>query len=683
MRRAAVPAALLGLLAAVALAGAAPAGAAARCDPLDQAACLLPFPNDHFTRADEDTATGRRLALHSDQMPRNKDGVPIDAEPYNASDGFSPGQIVVTKVPGLDTQAAFDRSGLVPQTDLARAYDEDQPVVVIDTHTRERHLIWAELDANATTDAARTLLVHPAVNWREGRRYVVALRRLRDADGRRLQPADAFRTFRDRLRDRSDAVRERRPHMEHVFRDLRRAGIERDDLYLAWDFTVASQDTLASRMLSIRDRAFAQLGDRDLDDLRVEGVAPAFRIDTVEELTPQQDANLVRRVQGTVTVPCFLDQRGCPPGSRFALDDRGLPVAPQGNTRDARLICLVPRSASPDRPARPLIYGHGLLGSAEEVRGLGVLAQASNAVICATDWTGFSREDLPNVVSILGDLSRFPSLPDRTQQGFLDFLFLGRVLIHPDGLGSDPAFQQGGRSLIDGSRLYYAGGSQGGILGGALTAIAPDFERAALIVPGMNYSLLLTRAVPFDAFSAVLYPAYPNELERPLILSLVQILWDRGEANGYAWHMTRDPYPDTPRHTVLLHEAFGDHQVANVATEVEARTIGARLRTPALDPGRSLDVEPFYGIRPIREDPYDGNALVVFDIGPLRAGGLGTPPAPAANLPPREGRDPHGVTPFALPAALQYFAFLQPDGAFVDSCGASPCYAAGWAGPGA
>ena len=50
---------------------------------------------------------------------------------------------------------------------------------------------------------------------------------------------------------------------------------------------------------------------------------------------------------------------------------------------------------------------------------------------------------------------------------------------------------------------------------------------------------------------------------------------------------------------MLLHEAFGDHQVANVATEVEARTIGAAIRTPAMDPGRHSDVNPFYGIPPI------------------------------------------------------------------------------------
>ncbi len=34
-----------------------------------------------------------------------------------------------------------------------------------------------------------------------------------------------------------------------------------------------------------------------------------------------------------------------------------------------------------------------------------------------------------------------------------------------------------------------------GILGGALTAIAPDFTRAALGVPAMNYSVLLPRSV--------------------------------------------------------------------------------------------------------------------------------------------------------------------------------------------
>ena len=71
-------------------------------------------------------------------------------------------------------------------------------------------------------------------------------------------------------------------------------------------------------------------------------------------------------------------------------------------------------------------------------------------------------------------------------------------MIHPKGFASSLAFWDSGGPLIDTRRLYYSGGSQGGIAGGALTAVAPDFTRSVLIVPAMNYSLLLTRSIDFD-----------------------------------------------------------------------------------------------------------------------------------------------------------------------------------------
>jgi hypothetical protein len=85
--------------------------------------------------------------------------------------------------------------------------------------------------------------------------------------------------------------------------------------------------------------------------------------------------------------------------------------------------------------------------------------------------------------------------------------------------------------------------------------------------------------------------------------------------------------------------------------------------------------------------PWGGNALVVFDIGPLRPAGctgaacLGTPPAPVANVPPEVGVDPHDKTTFAIPAVGQFTTFLNLDGKFVNTCGATPCYALGWTGP--
>jgi hypothetical protein len=320
-----------------------------------------------------------------------------------------------------------------------------------------------------------------------------------------------------------------------------------------------------------------------------------------------------------------------------------------------------------------------LLGSAGEITGGNIKAMANehNFVFCATDWSGMSTQDVPNIGTILGDLSNFASLPDRAQQGFVNFMYLGRLMIHPAGFNTNTAFQfvKAGQpqAVIDPARLFYDGNSQGGIMGGSLAALAPDFNRAVLGVPAMNYSTLLRRSVDFDQYAIVLYQNYPNELERPLILSLIQNLWDRGEANGYAHHMTGDPYPNTPPHEVLLHEAFGDHQVANVATEVEARTIGAAIRTPAMDPGRHSDVNPFYGIPPIGAYPYDGSALVVWDSG--------QPTPPANNTPPRAGSDPHSHPRNSPLGRAQKSEFLKIGGGVVDTCGAGPCYANGYTGP--
>ncbi len=309
-----------------------------------------------------------------------------------------------------------------------------------------------------------------------------------------------------------------------------------------------------------------------------------------------------------------------------------------------------------------------------------------NVIFCATDWAGFSTSDVGTVIATLQDVSNFPKLVDRMQQGFLNFLYLGRALLHANGFAANAAFQDGsGNSLIDTTRLFYDGNSQGGIMGGALTALAPDFTRGVLGVPGMNYSTLLQRSSDFAPYAegkflgAIsedledidtpfgLYDNYPNELERPLIFALMQMLWDRGEANGYAHHMTTDPLPNTPAHTVLLHEAFGDHQVANVTTEVEARTIGASIYQPALAPGRHSDVDPYFGIPAIASFPFAGSAYVVWDSG--------TPTPPITNTPPMAGSDPHGRPRNTASARVQKSEFLKTNGAVIDVCSGMPCLA--------
>ena len=266
---------------------------------------------------------------------------------------------------------------------------------------------------------------------------------------------------------------------------------------------------------------------------------------------------------------------------------------------------------------------------------------------------------------------------------------------NPAGFLSHPAFHVNGTDtasppVFDTSHLYYNGNSQGGIEGGALTAISPDFTRATLGVPGMNYSVLLTRSVDFDQYANLaMYPQYPDELARPLALTLIQMLWDRGEANGYARRMTTNPLPDTPPHKVLLNVAFGDHQVTTWAADNEARTIGAQAHAPVVYPGRWPGVDQLFGIPRIKSYPFTGSAIVYWDSGPVRANPspppteTGTSPPPLENLPNRSGRDPHELPRRTAAEQQMVSDFLRPDGQshITDTCAGGPCFDFTFSGP--
>ena len=672
-----------------------PAGASAKrmagvdvragCDFTDPAVCQFPWPNNLFTKRDKSTDTGLRLRLTKSAMPRNKSGKPIDPADMNRADGFSPGSAMLTKVPGLDSPAAVKRSKLPSLTNLQRGLAKSSPVVLINARTGKRHPIWAEIDSNAKKRSDRVLIIRPARNLEEGQTYIVALRNLRNARGREIKAGRGFRIYRDRIRTGAQPIEQRRQSFERIFKALKKAGVKRQSLYLAWNFTVASERSLAGRMLHIRDDAFGALGDTNLKDLTVAGQPPAVSIDSVTDFTPDQDDRIARKVEGRITVPCYLT-KACAPGGSFRLDKRGLPRR-MGET-SAPFVCNIPRSAlDPAAPpkARISLYGHGLLGRASEIDAGNVKSMSNehNFVFCATAWAGFANEDVGHIVSVLGDFSGFNTVADRMQQGFLNMLLLGRAMAHPGGLSAQAAFQTNGQSVLDTTRLFFDGNSQGGIMGGGLTAVAPDFDRAALGVPGMNYSTLLQRSVDFDAYAQIIYPSYPKVIDRQLWLSQIQLLWDRGEANGYAQHMTTDPLPDTPRHTVLMHVAFGDHQVSDTTAEVEARTIGARAYGPGVDPGRS-PWRRFQLIPSIGSFPFNGSAIVFWDTGPTRTVGTeteGTSAPPQTNTPNRTGDDPH-ENPRSTPSArTQKSEFLKVDGRVVDVCGGKPCYAAPYTGP--
>ena len=786
------------------LAADAVATAAGECDELDTRLCLLPFPNDHFTTLDPSTPTGRRVDLSALATPRNLAGKPMDPTEWNRNDGFSPGSMAITFVPGLDLTTTF---GLDPDPetgvgtpndpwaerdtlpdavieDPALSMAPDAPIVLLDADTGDRHPYWAELDEHPVTvedGHDRTLIIRPLSNLREGHRYIVALRDLRDSAGNPLTPTASFTALRDAYvppappdggpacgplpangaaagvgrglgnaadkrcaggaGEPADPVfppeadidpADRAGRYQDLFTRLDASGVDVSSLHLAWDFHVASGDNIAGRALAIRDDAFGQLGDTDLEDRVVAGAAPPMTISEV--IDGESDGFPTRTVHGTVTVPNYLTtpQDGVDPSVLGAAEDAydALPPELRDNdpfvgdavglagdvpvvTPQSRFLYATPTPGPMDTPiqnpvvptleaeftckfrtdvgpTKPTLYGHGLLGGRGEGEGgsTGDLRRGGHAM-CAVDWIGMATEDITNVALILHDISFFPSLADRAQQGFLNFMLVGRALIHPDGAPTHPAFRtDDGQPLLDPGELFYDGNSQGGIMGGALTALSPDFTRSVLGVPATNYSTLLNRSVDWEgdfvdpaepgvpAYASFNYNMYPDKVNQQLVFALLQMLWDRGEGNGYAQHMTHEPYENTPAHQVLLEVAFGDYQVTNHAAEVQARTIGADYLQTALARDRHWEravasggAPTPYGLRPFVEGTLgltapSGSAIVYWDSG--------NPTPFNGNVPPADlHQDPHGDPRNDDIALLQKLHFYET-GEIVDFNGGLP-----------
>ncbi|MFM8562324.1 MAG: hypothetical protein ACKOCE_00350 [Acidimicrobiia bacterium] len=614
--------------------------AAPSCDPIAPDLCLLPFPSDFYTVAD-DTPTGRRVAFPADGMPANSSGVAIDPSEWNRNDGFSPNSTL------LASFADVDGANLPTWTDITASTSDDATVVLLDGAGR-RIPLWAEVDDGDDP----LLVIHPAEVLDDGGHYVVGIRGLVDGMGDPVEVSPAFVALRDSLDTAVPAIEERRAAMDEVFAALTTAGVERGELQLAWSFTVASTGNLTARILAVRDQTIEWLED----------TGGGF---TISSVTPRSRDDVAVQVAGTFTVLNHMTGTG-EPGQRFAYDSDdpdALPV-PNGEV-EVPFVCQVPIAveSDPELALRPGLYGHGLLGSEYEIDYGGdvrALGNEAGILFCATQWAGMSEIDVGNAVQTLGDFSNFPTMADRMQQGIVNFVALGWMMQH--GFLNSPEF---GGAKVEGDLVYY-GNSQGGIMGSALAAVSPDISRSVLGVPGINYGLLLARSVDFDAYEAIMEPAYPSRRERTLIISFVQMLWDRGEGGGYVNHISSDPLPGTRDDKALLfHVALGDWQVSELSAYIAAEAVGATIHTPVVADGRSREVSPGWGLAPA-VDGQSGSAIVIWDSG--------SDPIPIGPVPPSTGRDPHEDPRDDALTRSQMRRFLI-DEVFVDVCDGQPCRA--------
>jgi len=628
--------------------------------------CLLPWPNNAFTVASTKTPTGRLLAVPSSLDPTNTRGAHVATTYIDKSDGFSPGSVLMTYVANVDLAA----SHVAASTDIGSSLAANSPIVVLDTKTGARVAYFAELDAQTANASEQLLMIHPAVALTEGHRYAVVLRNLVDTSAHPIPPL-ASTTAAWNATSKSSA---RLKYLSKVLHIDLRSVIGTSEPYMAWDFTVASSKSLAGPALAMHTLAYRWLATHHLaykgsTSIPAADYAPAFTV------TSSSVANGIRNVKGTYQVPLFLKDTSA--FSSMDSSSSGLPVINGAKTWTADFICVLPSAISGSGAAIPAVYGHGLLGSAAEVQAGNVetALTSSNIAACATDWVGMSAGDILNVERNLANMSTFNTQTDHMLQGLVNFQFLGRLLNSPAGFASSPAFQASGKPLFQVGKTVFMGYSQGGIMGGAASAVSTEWTRVILGVPGMDYGgLLLNRSVDWNEFASIYDKAYTNPVDQQVVLQLAQLLWDRGENDGYAEHLTSNTYPGIPAKQVFMIENYGDHQVTNLSAEMLARTIGAANHQPAFNPSYfgqpdrlNTPVVAQWGIPKLNQSLPVRAGLVLWDYG--------TPTPPTNNLAPNGpayGADPHGDGWGNAKLLVDVLAFLK-SGEIPDVCGGLAC----------
>jgi hypothetical protein len=622
------------------------------CDPLMPEGCALPWPSNHYLVEDSSRVTGFGLEFGPTSLPANRDGDHVDPTAWQRMDGYGVGSPIVVYFEGLDD------SNLPNEKALAESLADTSPVLLfaVKDGSLKRIPCFAELDPMAALDDEAMLFIRPGVVFEPATRYVVALRHLSHRDGTAIPPSIAFQAL--RAGQTSDTpLAGRQARFDEVFNLLEAAGVDVQALVLAWDFHTASHEALHGTMVHMRDTAFDALGPKGPILTVTEKAPDQPKRPGLEHFTSEESPHIAIQLRGTFEVPHFLSEitvAGGLPG--WAFHD---PVnfRPQINgTRQAEFRIRIPWSVLDGTPAGIIMHGHGQNGTHSQIQAdfYDEIAQKENVVIIGCNMIGMATEDVPTISGIIYDISFFHALTDRIHQGLLEHLLLIRGV--RERLPELPELADV-NLVMDPEAVYYAGISQGGIYGATLTALSQDFTRAHLGVPGSNYGLLVRRSKNFKEFFMMLHVAYPDFIDKGILLGAIQTLWDQVDPVSYYRHIKKDPLPNTPAHEVLMASATGDYQVALLSNEIIVRSDLGIVLMP--DYGRDVPlVEP---------TPYThlGSGLVNYSFG--------NPwPEPGPVPPWDDVGDPHGLGR-SLPWHNAQMMHFFRTGEIIDVCGGDGC----------
>lgn len=141
------------------------------------------------------------------------------------------------------------------------------------------------------------------------------------------------------------------------------------------------------------------------------------------------------------------------------------------------------------------------------------------------------------------------------------------------------------------------------------------------------------------------------------------MLWDRAEPAGYMTSISRDVFPNTEKHEVLLHYGLGDAQVSWLG----AHAIGRATDAVMYASNAKENNENFVGFELLDD------AAVVTGKSGVQGWDFNSAQAPLYNKPPGEEGDTH-ESPRRDDRAQEQMGHFFLTGEIINTCGGT-CYA--------
>ncbi len=528
--------------------------------------CLLPWPSSVFASESPSSLTGLSIGFPADGDFAGLHEV-MEGE---VLDGFSPIGAITTWLPEGASSANL------PET-VEESTSAESPIQLVNADATspsygQRHPFFAEV-VDTEESEGQLLVLTPLAAMTAGSRYAVVItQELRSPSGHLLQASSTQRALlglEDLPSSNSDlgALRSYYEDLQYLVSEP--LGIPLEAVVQLWDFPIRSDEALTVDMRSMSAWTEAWLLDHPPQPSWAEVTQP------VEGFT---------RYNLEFEVPLWRNHRFDP----LPRAEDGSPE-PVGTTMLGGYL-LVPTSATPEHPARPVLFGHGL-GAHADLMITSLLSMnwaAGPFAVLAFDWDlhGSRGDGVDDIVALTGDLN-WAGFVGAVLQSSMDARVATEMLL---SLGELP---ENGGQVVSGESIFYVGQSLGSIVGTLALSANDVLEAAVLNVGGGGISNILRHGEVVDLLgmrdainarvSAAPPTDFPSDLGYDVALVVGQVGLDYADPISFASHVRADRFPgaDQGQPAVLLQESIGDGIIPNITTEALARTLGLPLIQPA------------------------------------------------------------------------------------------------------